>query len=347
VESPLSLSPQRRAAAVALAASAALHGAAIVGYRGHEEDAVSLDVPAYTARLEPAAVIVDSPPARRAPAPRARPKREARPGETIAMLPTTLDEPAPVVIPALAPPPVLDEPTTAPEVVALAQPAVPVAALEPPRFSPGALPAKVSISYALTSVFADGVAEYTWQREGERYQITGEAQASGFFTLFLEGRILQESSGRVTAEGLKPDKFVERRPDTPEEGLTFDWDARTVAFNRGRDSRTAPLTDDTVDWLSMIFQLAHMPPQGDEVQMRVFTQRRMYQFRLQVLGREDLDLPFGRVVALHLRHDGEKPDERVDVWLGVDQHFLPVKMRYPVARNRLMVEQTATSIRSH
>jgi hypothetical protein len=33
------------------------------------------------------------------------------------------------------------------------------------------------------------------------------------------------------------------------------------------------------------------------------------------------------------------------VWLGVDQHYLPVKLRYPVARGRLMVEQTATSIK--
>jgi hypothetical protein len=347
VEALRSLFPPHRAAVAALAASAALHGAAIVGYRGHEEVAMSLDMPAYAARLEPAAAFVESPAPRRPPAPRTRPKREAQPGETIAILPAALEEPDPVAIPELEPPPVLDEPPAARELVALAQPAVPVAALEPPRFSPDALPANVDISYALTSVFADGVAEYSWRREGERYEITGEAQASGFFTLFLEGRILQESRGRVTADGLKPDKFLERRPGTPEEGLTFDWEARTVAFNRGKDSRTAPLTDDTVDWLSMIFQLAHMPPQGDEMQMRVFTQRRMYQFRLQVLGREELELPFGRATTLHLLHEGEKSDERVDVWLGVDQHYLPVKMRYPVARNRLMVEQTATSIRSY
>ena len=78
--------------------------------------------------------------------------------------------------------------------------------------------------------------------------------------------------------------------------------------------------------------------------LRVFTQRRLYQFHLQVLGLEDLELPFGRAKTLHLRHTGDKPEEVVDVWLGVDQHYLPVKLRYPVARNRLMVEQTATSV---
>jgi hypothetical protein len=37
-------------------------------------------------------------------------------------------------------------------------------------------------------------------------------------------------------------------------------------------------------------------------------------------------------------------NEYVDVWLGIDHHFMPLKMRYPAARNRIMVEQTATRI---
>jgi hypothetical protein len=80
--------------------------------------------------------------------------------------------------------------------------------------------------------------------------------------------------------------------------------------------------------------------------LRVYTQRRLYTYRLQVLGVENLELPFGRAPALHLRHEGEKPEEAVDVWLGVEQHFLPVKLRYPIARNRLVVEQTATSVKA-
>jgi hypothetical protein len=118
-----------------------------------------------------------------------------------------------------------------------------------------------------------------------------------------------------------------------------------VEFRRGDEKRTGPLTDSTVDWLSMIFQLAHMPPKGESMDLRVYTQRRLYQYQLQVLGMEQLELPLGRTNALHLRHTGEKPEETVDVWLGAEHHFLPVKLRYPVARNRLIVEQTATSVR--
>jgi len=158
---------------------------------------------------------------------------------------------------------------------------------------------------------------------------------------------VQESRGVVTSAGLRPERFIEQRPNASAEGLRFDWDGRTVTFERERkeDTRTAALEDNTVDWLSMIFQLAHVPPQSGVQELQVFTQRKMYRFRLEVLGVEEIQIPLGRVRALHLRHeDPAKSAEAVDVWLGVDQHYLPVKLRYPVARNRLVVEQVATRV---
>lgn len=338
------VAPARRAAAAAVVASAVVHGAALVGFRGAGDDDDGREPASYSATLQPAVAAqpppaaAPPPPPRPAPRPRARASRPVPlPDETLAFLPREPHAAAPAQEPDLAP---------LPEIVALAQPAAPEAAPGLPEFRPDALPVEVTISYALTSVFADGEAEYTWKREGDRYEITGTAQATGFFTLFLEGRIDQSATGRVTGEGLRPERFVERRGSTAEEGLDFDWDARRVQFRRGDSVREVPLADATVDWLSMIFQLAHRPPKGDSMPLRVFTQRRLYQYRLEVVGVEEIELPFGRVPALHLRHAGDAPEQAVDVWLGVEQHYLPVKLRYPVARNRLVVEQTATSVRA-
>jgi Protein of unknown function (DUF3108). len=233
----------------------------------------------------------------------------------------------------------------APEKIAMAAPSAPKE--EPPPFPTDAIPENLSISYALTSAFADGKADYEWTREGDNYRIHGEAQAEGFFTLFLEGRIVQETTGTVTPQGLRPERFVERRPNASDEGLEFDWKRHEVTFERGDNRKTTNFSGDTVDWLSMIFQLAHVPPKpkGDTLEMAVFTQRKMYAFKLKVLGVESIDIPMGRVEALHLRHvDDKNAEEVVDVWLGVQQHYLPVKMRYPVAKNRLMVEQSATRV---
>ena len=345
-----------RLALLALAASAVIHAAIIAGTPGRlgagvEEPAAAI----YSATLD-GGLVVESDVTGSAPKPAPAPKRAAskpkpRPAPP-APKPEAMVAQAPELESPLLPPepelpqdvPPAPAPEPKPEVVALAQPAVPVKALEPEPFPTRALPGRLKIVYALNSSFADGKATYEWEREGDNYVITGEAFAEGFFTLFLEGRVLQESRGKVTTEGLRPEKFSERKPGYPPEGLEFDWSGRKVTFDRKGEKSTSELGDNTVDWLSMLFQLAHRPPKGDAFDVRVYTQRRLYTFRLKVMGEDELDLPIGKVRALHLRHVDEAKNEYVDVWLGVNQHYMPVKLRYPVARNRFMVEQTAIRI---
>ena len=331
------LASRYRLPLLALLASAGLHAAVVVGLPGRMAALQAGEHPAYEVTLIAVPVRAPAPAAPAPPPPRASRPRPRAPAmvtaDTLAALP------APTMSDAAEP-----GLEAAPEIVALAQPAAPVKALEPPAFPAQALPPSMAIDYQLTSSFADGRATYRWEREGDNYRISAEAQAEGFFTLFLEGQILQESRGTVGPTGLRPERFSERKPNAAEEGLTFDWQGRTVTFERKGESRTTPLTDNTVDWLSMIFQLAHMPPSAGATELQVFTQRRMYRFKLQVLGIEEIEIPLGKVRALHLRHEDPAKAEAVDVWLGVDQHYLPVKMRYPVARNRLVVDQVATRV---
>ena len=337
-----------RLALVALMGSAALHAAVFVGLPPRIAAIEDTAAAIYSASIDPMGMVVTS--AEPAPAPAAAP----RPRRARSPLPQSRIAPPPPVLAAATPtpPPRVEQPVPPPEPpppeperVALAQPAVPVKALEPEKFPVEALPPSVSVEYQLTSSFADGRATYHWDREGDSYRIRGEAEAEGFFTLFLEGRIVQETRGTVTARGLRPERFSESKPGGVPEGLEFDWPARQVTFDRNGEKKTTPLTDNTVDWLSMIFQLAHMPPSAQPFDLQVFTQRRMYRFRLDVLGTEEIEIPLGRVRTLRLRHaDPENRKEVVDVWLGIDQHYLPVKLRYPVARNRLVVEQVATRV---
>ena len=354
-----------RLAAVALLVSAAVHAAVFVGLPPR---IAAIDEPAaavYSASIDAMGATLASPgeaaPSPPGPAANVHPRRPKSPPpqsrfappplsraaaaveapvEKVAVAPTEI-APAPA---AVASAPVLPE---KPDVLALAQPAVPVKALEPERFALESLPANLTIDYQLTSAFADGRATYHWDREGDAYRIRAEAEAEGFFTLFLEGRIVQESRGTVTAAGLRPERFSERKPGGPPEGLEFDWPGRTITFDRNGERKTTPLDDNTVDWLSMIFQLAHLPPRTGSFGLQVFTQRRMYRFQLDVLGTEEIEIPIGRVRTLHLRHAApDNPKEVVDVWLGIDQHYLPVKLRFPAARNRLVVEQVATRVTS-
>lgn len=336
--------------ALALAGSAAVHAAVMIGVRAPSDPLEEPPGAAYSATLDPAAQVVE-PAAAPAPKP-ARPHR-VRAHRAAPLLPAEplLDPIAPDTLASALPEPlpepeITPAPADKPDVVAMAQPAVPVKAPEPPVFKSEVLPDELSITYQLTSAMADGKAVYEWKRDGDRYRITGEAAAEGFFTLFLEGRVVQETTGTITPRGLKPERFTERKPSTATEGLEFDWAGGTVTFDRHNEKKTDALGGNIVDWLSMLFQTAANPPPSSGVyELNVLTQRKLYRFKLEVLGEEELDIPIGKVRTLHMRHIDEKDaTEIVDVWLGIEQSYLPVKLRYPVARNRLMVDQVATRV---
>ena len=347
-----------RIVAAAVLVSAVLHAAVFVGMppRFDAIDAGTAQV--FSAQLAPL-------PAPAAPAPPKPPP--AAPKRIAAPRPHVVRRPAPaLVVPELltaaappsgagsftAPAPEPAAPPMLPHTTALAEPIIPwlppppAPAPAPPAFPMDGLPGHLAIEYELSSGLLHAHAVYRWSRDGDSYRITGDGAADGIFQLFLRGAIRQESTGTITSVGLRPERFTETKPDTPREGLEFDWPKHEVVFQRGDNRKSQALTDGTVDWLTMIFQLAHEPPPSDGAAMtlRVFTQRRLYTFHLQMLGIEEIEIPMGKVRALHLRHVDAEEHQEVDVWLGIDQHYLPVKLRYPAAKNRLTVEQSAVSI---
>jgi hypothetical protein len=344
--------------AAAIAVSAALHAAVFVGMPAHLDGPDASPPEAFSARLDESAPPA---PASRAPAPRPpapKPRHRAHVAH-----PHPAPAPAPRLLAAVSPtagetavPPPAPEPTPppppAPEPVAMAEPilpwfpAPPTPAQEPQLFPMEALPPHLSVAYELHSGLLGAEATYNWDREGDGYRITGEGEAVGLFQLFVDGPIRQESVGTITSAGLRPERFVETRPGSDVEGLEFDWPRHTVTLERGANRKTAILADDTVDWLTMIFQLASVPPRADGATfpLRVYTQRKLYDFRLSVVGVEEIEIPLGKVRALHLRHVDPDDGKATDVWLGLDQHYLPVKMRYPAAKMRIMVEQSAARI---
>src|ERR1700687_2522218 len=244
----LALAIRYRVAALALAFSALLHATLLVGgparfeARDPEGGAVysaSLDLKAPVVRAGDGISATSPAPKRLKPKPPPRAHHPPPPpAPAIEEAPLALAELATPLPPAAAvenaPQPEAAPSEAAPaapmpDVVALAEPSAPLATAPEP-FPAEALPGRVRINYSLTSALADGFAFYEWRREGDHYTIRGEAKAVGFFALFLEGAIQQESNGMVTNEGLRPERFSELRPNSAPEGLGFDWPAHQVTF---------------------------------------------------------------------------------------------------------------------
>ncbi len=317
--------PARRPFLWALGLSVLAHLAAVFGPHLR----LPRDIPPpepIQARLE----LPPPPPKPAKPAPKAhpkpRPKPVAAPAKTEA--PTPLDKAQ-----AAAPPP-----------AAKAEPAKPP--FDPTQY----LPRKAEIRYTLYkggNGLAVGRTEHTLELTGERYSVSSITEASGLFSIFVSGKLVQISQGKITDSGLKPDSFWVQRGQKAEttESAQFDWDNMQLTLNSSDGSRTVNLQPGTQDLLSFLYQFAFDPPTDKkEVKLILTNGRKIDRYGYDVVGEETLDLPSGSVKALHLSKQHGPNEDGTEIWLNLDNHYLPVKIRQLDKSGDVAAEQIVTGI---
>lgn len=232
--------------------------------------------------------------------------------------PTRTRTPRPTDVPAAAP---AAQPAETP-VPAVA--GAPVAAEPPPAEL--ALPPQGEIVYTVLRGEPPAIigrSVQSWELRENGYRITSVMETVGLAALLRPARLESESRGRIVASGLAPESFVSRRPgkDGAErvERVDFDWAGNVARFNSGA---TAPLATGAQDLLSFNFQLGWLSKTGE---MAIATTKKLGRYRLELIAEELLETPVGLLRTLHFRAPGETTTE---VWLAVDRHLLPVKIRH-------------------
>lgn len=223
--------------------------------------------------------------------------------------------------PEVAPEPVEPPPAESPQAAA-----EPVQEEEPAP----AMPRQVAIRYTVfkgQNGLSVGRAEQVWKLDGNRYTITSVAEATGLFSLFASGRHIQESRGEMTSTGLKPSLFRVERGQAAEKTdvARFDWSAMKLSIDSGGEQRELKLPEGAQDILSMMYQLAYLPPQRSSVQMQVTNGRKLDSYSYWVVE-EALDTQMGKLKTLHLGKQHDPGEKDTEVWLAADHHYLPVKI---------------------
>ncbi len=223
-------------------------------------------------------------------------------------------------------------------------------AIEQERANPPApvLPSRISIAYNMSSSISDGVAEYQWTREGNRFEIDSTMQATGFMVGNFVGVLHQVSQGVVTELGLKPGSFRIRRGDGNPDSAEFLHATNELRLTRAGEVRLLPLPPLIQDMQSFLFQLSFDAPKlrsiEDRLEVLVTNARKIYRHRFVQVGIETVQVRSGAVEALHLRSDAVQPEDSYEVWLAPGKHYLPVKIKFYAGR--FPVELIATSIRT-
>jgi hypothetical protein len=271
--------------------------------------------------------------ARKNPPPRRAPAHKPKPVASSAIVPVPAPQtPAPEAIP---PPP---EPVPVVE-----------APPEPPKPSPGEqLPSHAEIHYTLKkgeNGLSVGRVVHIWKRDGDHYTLSSVTEASGFFSLIKPGKLVQTSEGIITEQGLQPASFWVQRGQSTDttEFAQFDWKNGSLRFGTYQDTHTVELPDTAQDLLSFLYQFAFAPPASGSIRLYITNGRKLDTYDYKVVGEEGLELPFGKVKALHLSKQHAANEDGTEIWLSTEQRYFPVLIRV-IDKNGGVIEQIANEI---
>lgn len=257
---------------------------------------------------------------------------------------TPIPEDSPEVADSLLPP--LASSIASPDLAQPAEPG-PVAESEPdpPPSSVEAapplnrLPRRLTLEYRARYGLASGKQTLMWVHEGDRYTITSVVAARGLANLVFSGQLVQTSRGRITPQGLQPEEFWDQRGSKRSQSR-FDYDAHIIHTDGTKGPRTAALPAGVQDAQSLLFQIALTAPPATDSESAVFNGKKVRSYRYRVAGEETLDTPLGALRTLHLVRQSASDAERFEIWLAMDQAYLPIKLSTEISGYdaELMVE---------
>ncbi len=261
--------------------------------------------------------------------PLAKPKRQARPrpapaaegNERAAATASPAPPAATIEVPPTPALPV-DEP--------LMPPAPPVDTPLPASAPP--LPARMWLRFDLIrgeQGLVVGRVIHTWQRTADNYALTSLAEATGPFSLFVSDQHKQSSSGRIVAAGLRPDSFDAQRGKVEKsDAARFDWETRNLQLSSEGNQSSAKLESGTRDMLSFLYQFAYSLPERGDIRVDLTNGRKLDSYRYRIVAEEEVETPLGVLKTVHLTKLHDPGEEGTEIWLGMDYHYVPVKIRH-------------------
>jgi hypothetical protein len=186
-----------------------------------------------------------------------------------------------------------------------------------------AVPSRVEVKYRVSIAgIPIGEGMDVFQHDGKTYSIVSES------TVPLVLKIRREAKGSVTADGLRPLSFVEMRNGRFKHSANFDWAAGQVQLTDGDKKLTVSLPPNTWDAASLAWNFAFSRSDGKDLEVYMTDGRQVTQYKYAILGREKLTTPLGDLETVHVKKIQEEGDKRAfDVWLAIDQHLLPARVR--------------------
>ncbi len=184
---------------------------------------------------------------------------------------------------------------------------------------------------------------------GSTYKVESITKGIGIYALFGERKL--SSSGELTSQGLKPTHFELQQGDNPKKALLadFDWSKNALRMTVKGELKEAELVPGTQDLASYPYQFMFLPaPLKNDITVTLTTGKKLNQYLYKINAEQEvLELAGTQYKTLHLLPpaplDANKPQETKELWLAVEQHYVPVRILI-VDDNGQKLEQTLTEL---
>lgn len=167
------------------------------------------------------------------------------------------------------------------------------------------------------------------EHDGRSYRLVETWRGKGIFS--LRGEANRSSQGTVAADGLRPQKFEDRRSGRDTLRAEFDPAAKTPTLQRQ-------------DRLSFIWTFAFAPPIAAAATVIATDGKSATTYVYQAAGRERVKTPAGEFDALKLVKRRDNPqDKATEIWLAVDRQYIPVRILV-IDKDGTRLDQSAVKI---
>lgn len=213
-----------------------------------------------------------------------------------------------------------------------------------PVVTHAAAPASATVTYNLlrNGIQLAVITEQFETKDGT-YRASSEAHATGLFALVQRDPARYISTGAVTTDGLRPQRF-EGHHRGKSMFAEFDWSNAKLNLAHDGLNHSLELPRGTQDRLSIMYQLMFsVRAKAPVIDLAMTNGRKLEKYRYTARPGITIDTPFKRLDTIHLVKQREANDTGTEIWLAPEYGNVPVKVLI-LEEDGVRYEQVATRV---
>lgn len=193
-----------------------------------------------------------------------------------------------------------------------------------------AVPSRITAEY---DVYKDSIKGATivetFTRSNDSYRIESVSKAAGIVYLLKPETITVVSQGKLTAQGLQPQSFSQKRKLDTERNTsaTFDWGNQRITLRDRNGERTVALPTNTQDRLSAMYQpMFSVSQKVTAIDFYMTNGSKVDIYNYLLTPGQSITVPLGTFKVSYLTNSPKGGESRNEMWLATERANFPVKM---------------------